>query len=137
MIGAALAIDHGTKKTGFAVSDALGVSIEPLGVFQGTGEALLDRIGELLAERTIRTFVVGLPLNADGTPGPRAQDAEAFGKTLQARFPDQELAWVDERWTTKEAEARLTDAGFRGKERKARKDAWAAALLLEEWLRTK
>lgn len=135
MRGAALGIDHGTKRTGFAVTDALGLSVQPLGVFEGTGDALLDHVAALLADRDVGTFVVGQPLNMDGSVGPRAQDVDAFCAGLSARFPSVEVALVDERLTTKEAEARLTEAGYRGEERKKRKDSWSAALLLEEWLR--
>jgi len=135
VIGAALGIDHGTKRTGFAVTDALGLSVQPLEAFQGAGGALLDHVAGLLADRDVATFVVGQPLNMDGSTGPRAKDVEAFCAGLKERFPGVAIALVDERLTTKEAEARLTEAGYRGEERKRRKDSWSAALLLEEWLR--
>ena len=134
----ALGIDHGTKRTGFAVTDPLRLSVQPLDVCQAPGDShdLCDHVAGLLDDRDVGTFIVGQPLNMDGSSGPRAADVEAFCKRLHARFPDVAIVMVDERLTTKEAEARLTEAGYRGEERKARKDSWSAALLLEEWIRT-
>lgn len=135
--GCAIAIDHGTKRTGFAVSDPLRISIEPLSLFRGDGssDALLDFIGELLSDRTVSVFVVGWPLNMDGSAGPRAEDVQGFCARLRSRFPDVAQARVDERLSTKEAESRLAQAGYRGEARKARKDAWSAVVLLEDWIR--
>jgi putative Holliday junction resolvase len=130
----ALAIDHGTKRTGFAVVDALRITIKPLETVTATGEALLRHISKLLDERDVRHFIVGYPLNMDGTPGPRAADVDTFIASLCARFPEVRVVRQDERLTTKEAEARLLEAGHHGAERKARKDAWSAAILLEDWL---
>jgi putative pre-16S rRNA nuclease len=135
--GCAIAIDHGTKRTGFAVTDPLRISIEPLDLFRGdgAGEELLDFIAGLLADRSVGVFVVGWPLNMDGSTGPRARDVQAFYERLGTRFPGIELARVDERLSTKEAEARLAEAGYRGAARKARRDSWSAVVLLEDWIR--
>src|SRR5262245_60678148 len=128
---AALAIDHGTKRTGFAVVDALRIAVTPLETVTATGEALLKHIAKLLDERDVAHFVVGYPLNMDGTPGPRARDVDDFLAVLGARFPRVKIVRQDERLTTKEAEARLVEAGHKGDARKARKDSWSAAILLE------
>ena len=135
MKAASIGIDHGTRRTGFAIADALRLSIQPLDTFEGSGEALLDYIAGLLEDRDVEAFVVGQPLNMDGTSGPRAADVQAFCEALGARFPSVRICLVDERLTTKEAESRLTEAGYRGRERKQRKDSWSAALLLEDWIR--
>ena len=63
-----------------------------------------------------------------------AAEVTPFCNGPRERFPGVAIVLVDERLTTKEAESRLTEAGFRGGERKARKDSWSAALLLEEWI---
>ena len=132
---AALAIDHGTKRTGFAVVDALRIAITPLETVTATGDALLKHVAKLLDERDLAHFVVGYPLNMDGTPGPRARDVDTFITALEARFPRIKVVRQDERLTTKEAESRLVEAGHKGDARKARKDSWSAAILLEDWLR--
>lgn len=135
MKASALGIDHGTRKTGFAVTDALRLSVQPLGTFEGSGEALLDHLATLLEDRDVEAFVVGQPLNMDGTSGPREAEVQAFCDALTGRFPTVGVHLVDERLTTKEAESRLTAAGYRGRERKQRKDSWSAAILLEDWIR--
>jgi len=130
---AALGIDHGTKRTGFAVVDALRIAITPLATVALTGDPLLRHVAKLLDERDLGHFVVGYPLNMDGTPGPRARDVDTFIATLAARFPGVRIVRQDERLTTKEAEARLAEAGHHGDARRARKDSWSAAILLEDW----
>jgi len=84
--GAVIAIDHGTKKTGFAVADALRITTEPLEPFRGPGdsEGLLDHIAGLLAERDVSTLLVGLPRLASGDEGPRAAGVRAFSAKLAA-----------------------------------------------------
>ena len=136
MKATALGIDHGTRRTGFAVADALRLSVEPLEAYEGIGQALLDHVATLLEDRDVGVFVVGQPLNMDGTAGARAEEVQAFCAELRGRFPGVDVVLVDERLTTKEAEARLTAAGYRGAERKKRKDAWSAALLLEDWIQS-
>lgn len=135
--GCVLAIDHGTKRTGFALADGLRVTIEPLDVYRGAGEGkgLLDHVAELLADRDADVLLVGQPLNMDGSAGPRAADVDAFCERLAARFPRLALVRRDERLTTKEAQARLVESGHTGAGRKSRLDSWSALVLLEDWIR--
>ncbi len=134
--GCALGIDHGTKRTGFAVADALRVTVEPLETFRGPGDGptLFDRVAELCSERQVDVFVVGQPLNMDGSAGARAAEVDRFCQGLAQRFPEVQVVRVDERLSTKEAETRLVEAGHTGEARKARRDAWSAAILLEDWI---
>ncbi len=132
--GAILAIDHGTRRTGFAATDESRILTTPLDVFQGTGEALLDYIGDLLGERCVSLFLLGLPYNMDGSEGPRAQEVRAFGERLAERFPAIELGYQDERLSTKEADELLAAAGHYGDERKARRDSWSALVILRDYL---
>ena len=137
MPGSVLAIDHGTKRTGFAVADGLRITVTPLEVYHGPGdgEGLLDHLAGLAEDRDLETILVGEPLNMDGSSGPRAADVANFVARLRERLPSVKVAIVDERLTTKEADARLTEAGHYGKDRKARRDSWSAAILLEDWIR--
>ncbi|MEM1447972.1 MAG: Holliday junction resolvase RuvX [Planctomycetota bacterium] len=131
----AVGIDHGTRRTGFAATDAARIVVTPLDPVEGGNEAVLGGIARILDERDITHFVVGYPLRPDGTVGERAQQVEAFIALLTARFPDVAIVRQDERLTTKEAEERLRDAGYHGPERKRRKDSWSAMVLLEDWIR--
>lgn len=132
---AALAVDHGTKRTGFAGVDALRLAPAPLDVVEGGDDAALAALARHLEERDVGDLVVGHPLNMDGTAGPRAAEVDAFVARVRARFPDLTIHLQDERLTTKEAEERLAEAGHFGKDRKARRDSWSALVLLEDWIR--
>lgn len=134
--GGVLAIDHGTKRTGFAATDALRLGTFPLEPFRGDGHGvdLLRHVERLCEERTIATFLVGFPYNMDGTEGGRATDVNAFVARLRAQFPTVEIVPYDERLTTKAAEELLAEAGYHGDERKARRDSWSALVLLRDWL---
>ena len=135
---AVLAVDHGTKKTGFASTDALRTAEWPLDCWRGPGdgEELLDHIAELVQERSARTLLVGLPLNMDGTESGRSKDVRGFIERASARLPQVEVVAYDERLTTREAEDLLHEAGFHGEERKERLDSWSALVLLRDWLET-
>lgn len=134
--GGVLAIDHGSKRTGFAVTDALRLSVFALEPFRGDGAspALLDHVAELCRERTISVFLVGAPLGPNGEGGPRAAEVCSFAARLAQRFPAVEVVLHDEHLTTKAALDLLREAGHHGAERKARRDSWSALVLLREWI---
>ncbi len=137
--GGVLAIDHGERHSGFASADALWLSAAPLDPFHGdgSGEALLEHIARLLAEREVATVVVGLPLNADGSENPRCSEVRAFAARLSQRFPALEVVTQDEHLTSRAAEERLRAAGLRGRQARALRDSWSALVLLEDWLRSR
>jgi putative Holliday junction resolvase len=134
--GAAIAIDHGTKRTGFAVADALRIATEPLAAFHGAGDApaLLDHVAALASEREVAAFVVGLPLNMDGTESARCADVRRFMAALAARFPAIRVVGFDERLTTKAAEELARELGLRGRDARARRDSLSALVLLRDWI---
>ena len=134
--GSVIAIDHGTKRTGFAVADALRIATEPLETYHGPGDgpALLEHVAKLLRERDVELFVVGRPLNMDGTAGPRCADVERFIAALAARFPTTPVVAHDERLTTKAAEELGRELGLRGLALRARRDSLSAVVLLRDWL---
>ena len=131
-----LAIDQGTKKTGFAVADPLRIAVQPIEQVSipGTSEEILDFIAGLLDERDVDTFLLGMPYNMDGTEGGRAIDVRDFGKRLNERFPKVEVLFWDERLTTKAAEDLLRGAGYSGRQAKSVKDSWSALVLLRDWI---
>jgi putative Holliday junction resolvase len=134
----ALAIDHGTKRTGFAAADPLRISLNALEPFHGPGDApaLLEHVARLCSERDIDTFVVGMPFNMDGSEGPRAAEVRAFSERLRARFPGLAIALVDERLSTKEAEELLRESGLRGEKARALRDSFSALVVLRDWIAT-
>ena len=134
--GGVLAIDHGTRRTGFAFADALRITATPLSAYHGPGDGpgLLAHIALLLEERDARTLLVGLPLDAAGRETARALEVRAFMARLAARFPRLDVRGHDERLTTKAAEELLREAGHHGAERKRRTDSWSALVLLRDWI---
>ncbi|TAJ16211.1 MAG: Holliday junction resolvase RuvX [Planctomycetota bacterium] len=135
--GAALALDLGAKRCGLAVTDALRLSLQPLDTCpHGLDDPkLADALAALFDERDIRTFVLGLPLNMDGSEGPAAAAVRACGARLAARFPKVRVAYQDERLSSKEAEELLRELGLHGKKARAQRDSASAVVILRDWIR--
>ena len=133
--GPVLALDYGEKRIGIAVSDPEGAFAFPAGVLERRGhEKDLEALGELAQEKGVVAIVVGLPLHMDSRAGPEARAARAFAAALEAATGLQ-VALLDERWTSREAERALREVQpRRGKRRRARLDDAAATLLLRTWL---
>lgn len=131
-----MAIDYGDVRTGIAVSD-LSASIA--GEAWIIEERSLKRLSEIIAleakNREAGTIVLGYPKNMDGTLGLRAEKTEALAERL--RELDLEVTLWDERRTSVEAHAILSELNRHGKKRKERVDAVAATLILEGYLRSK
>lgn len=132
----ALAIDYGTKKCGFAYADRARIVVRPLEALRHEGrlEDLTAFLRKLFDEREVGVVVLGWPLHLDGTAGTRVAETEAFARELERLFPGVKVTAWDERLSTKEAESRLHEAGYRGREAKQRKDSWAAWILLQDWI---
>lgn len=135
-MGGVLAIDLGSRKSGFAYADPLRLAVRPLDVVRIDEEdrALVDHVAGLVEERDVDTLLVGMPLREGGFPSERQAAVERFVERLRRRFPDIAVRTHDEHLTTKEAEVLLFEAGYRGREAARRKDSWAALVLLREWL---
>jgi len=134
--GGVLAIDHGTKRAGFALVDALRIAPVPLSAWRGPGgePGLFDCVAGLLEEREIATFLIGLPLDMDGGEGARAREVRAFAARLAARFPGVEVVFHDERLSTKSAEELLRETDLSPEERRARRDSISALVILRDWI---
>lgn len=128
-----LSIDHGTKKIGLAFCDELELLASPFEVWPMDGESTLTKLEKLARYECVQALLVGLPRHKDGTESTTAPLARAFGEALAARtgLP---LRFLDEHLTSMEAERLLAQRGVKAKERKAKLDAAAAAVLLQEWL---
>ncbi|MDE2303301.1 MAG: Holliday junction resolvase RuvX [Sphingomonadales bacterium] len=128
--GALLGIDLGTKTIGTALCDAAWRIASP-GKTLARGKFTADKtaIAALIAGRDARGIVIGLPLNMDGSEGPRSQSSRAYARNLGALgLPI--LLW-DERWSTASAERSLIAQDFSRARRAERIDAAAAAVILQ------
>lgn len=107
---ALVGLDYGTKTIGVAVSDGLRQVATPLETIRRkkfSGDAA--RLAEILSARGIRSLVLGLPRNMDGSEGPRAQATRAFARNLD-RTLDVAITYWDERLSTVAAERALIEA---------------------------
>ncbi len=130
-----LAIDLGDKRTGLAVGDDETGLATPAATLPVTlGPALVEAIVRMIRDHEVDTLVLGLPLNADGSEGPRAKGTRQFGLTLQAAT-DVPIFYQDERLTTYAADQRLARTGRTHRQKKAARDAIAAAEILQDFLR--
>jgi len=128
--GALLGIDLGTQTIGTAFCDAGWLFSSP-GKTLKRGKFGADKalIAALIAERGIKGIVIGLPLNMDGSEGPRSQSSRAYARNLAALgLPV--LLW-DERWSTVGAERGLIEQDMSRAKRAQRIDSAAAAVILQ------
>jgi putative Holliday junction resolvase len=98
--GALIGLDLGEKTIGVAVSDAMRTVATPLTLIRKTkftDDA--NALFRLIDERDVAGLVIGLPVNMDGTEGPRCQSSRAFGRNL-LRLRDLPIAFWDERMST-------------------------------------
>lgn len=132
--GKLLGVDFGDKRTGLAISNdgqtiASGVTQISVGGMQKTAEA----VAQIAHERGVVGIVIGLPVNMDGSHGPRAQHAEKFGRIL-SELVTVPVAMLDERMTTMAASRYLNETDTRGKKRKSVIDTLSAEIILQNAL---
>ncbi len=129
-----LALDHGTKRIGVALSDELGWTAQPLETLvRRTLEQDIGHIADLVQIHDVKEVLLGLPLRLNGEEGPAAQSVRQFAERLAKALPVPLVTW-DERMTTKAAEDLLIAADMSRKKRKGVVDRVAAALLLQSYL---
>ena len=131
-MGKLLGLDHGDRRFGIALSDAGKIIATPRLVVEGE-DALWETLGSLVKEEDIEAVVLGLPLNMDGTEGPRARKVIEFSRALETKtgLP---VLFQDERLSSFEAESALSEAGIHGRRRKDRVDMVAAQIILQGYL---
>jgi|DewCreStandDraft_5_1066085.scaffolds.fasta_scaffold00026_52 putative Holliday junction resolvase len=128
------ALDPGERRIGIAISDPTETLATPLTTLERRSWAEdRERLCRLLREVGAELVVVGVPLNADGTEGEPARRARRFGHRLASACGIPVVFW-DEWLSTQEAQEVLIAAGRRRKDRRARLDAAAAAIILQRFL---
>lgn len=126
-----IGIDAGTKTLGLALSDVSRFIASPLETIQRTKfTADVTRLLQIAAEHNITGFVLGWPVNLDGTIGPRAQATRAFARNVNKLTPLPIFLW-DERLSTAEAERMLIAADASRKRRADVIDKLAATIILQ------
>ena len=135
--GRVLGLDYGSRRIGVAVSDPLGLTVQPLRSIRREGDRKdVAAIGHLAAELGVTSVVLGLPLLLNGDEGPAAVRARAFGERLSAETSLPVTMW-DERLTTAQSERHLIASGVRREERKEIRDSLSALFLLQSALESR
>ena len=131
---AALGLDIGRKRIGVAGCDGLGLlATEITTIHRRDVDADLAAIAQLIQERQIKTLVVGLPYQMDGTLGKQAKATQKFARKLSRHF-ELPVEYVDERLTSVEAENQLKAQNKYDRNQKGLVDQLAAKIILQQWL---
>ena len=126
-----LGLDVGTKTVGLALSDVTRTVATPYKTLKRTKfTADAKEIAEIVDKEGVGGLVIGLPLNLDGSEGPRAQSTRAFARNLAAHVPVPMTFW-DERLSTAAVERHLIEADASRKRRAEVIDRMAAAYILQ------
>ena len=129
-----LALDHGTKRIGVAISDELKMLAHPLEfILAESMPAFVERLRAILAEKPCELILVGMPRNMDGSFGPAAEKVREFIAKLQPQVTLPIKTW-DERLTSTQANRMMIEGNVRRDQRKLKVDAMAAAVLLQSYL---
>ena len=129
--GRIMGLDLGTKTIGVAISDGMRYSATPLETIKRTKftqDAI--RLEELIAQNSIAAIILGLPLNMDGSEGPRVQSTRAFARSLAQRIT-LPIAFWDERLSTSAVTRMMIDADLRRDRRAEIVDKLAASYILQ------
>lgn len=133
-MGRTLAIDHGERRLGLAISDPGSAIALPLQVRRREGwRADLAYLRGLIQEYAVEEIVVGRPLTPRGEVGAQARAAARFAARLRAAL-DVPVHEVDERFSTAAADRAMREGGGRSSTRRNHRDAVAAALILQPLL---
>ncbi len=129
-----LALDHGTKRIGVAVSDEMKMIATPLEYIPAEPFAeFLARLREILREKEVELIIIGMPRNMDGSYGPAALKVQEFVAVVKNALTIP-LKTLDERLTTVQAQRFLIQGNVRRDKRREKVDKTAAAILLQGYL---
>ena len=129
-----LGIDLGDVRTGVALSEPFGKMASGLEtITEYSEERLISRLCALITEKQAAEVVMGLPINMDGSKGPRAQKVADFAARLEEAC-GMKVQLVDERCSTMVAHRFLNETNCRGKKRKQVVDTLSAEIILQDYL---
>jgi putative Holliday junction resolvase len=129
-----LGLDVGDKRIGVALSDPGGILASPFTIINRRDESLdMAAIADIINQKQVEQVIVGLPRSMDGSLGRQAEKVKAFTERL-GEHTDVPIEYRDERLTTVLAERLAQVANARKNRVKARRDAQAAAIILQGYL---
>ncbi len=129
-----MALDLGSKRVGLAMSDELGITAQPLGKITSTStDKVIAEVLKIASLHSVGTFVVGVPINMNGTEGPAARRAREFIAALE-RATDRPVEAEDERLSTAAVTSVLIEGGVSRGGRKEVVDKLSACFFLQGYL---
>lgn len=128
-----IGLDFGTRRIGVAVSDALGLTAQPLTTVINREERVCEEIASLVRAHQAAYIVMGLPLHMNGSEGEKAREARAFGERLAGRAGVR-VEYIDERLTTVAVQRMLGETRLSGPKKRQMTDKLAAVLILQTWM---
>ncbi len=129
-----LGLDVGDKTIGVAVSDLLQLTAQGITTIKRVGKKKdFQSLEDLINEYNIKTVVIGLPKNMNGSLGPQGEKVLEFGERVKNKF-NTEIIYIDERLTTVAAERLLIEGDVRRENRKKVIDKVAATYILQSHL---
>ena len=131
-----LGIDYGEARTGFAITDELGITAQGLETLQSNGsdKLILKKIDELLEIYNIGTIVVGMPYNMNGTKSERAELTEKLIHKLKCKYNKLKIDYIDERLTTVAAHKTMNFLNINKHKKRNIVDTISAVYILETYL---
>ena len=131
-----LAIDYGDTRTGFAITDELGITAQGLETIYSNGndKIILKKIDELLAQYEIEKIIVGMPYNMDGSISERMKVTEQLIHKLKCKYNKIKVDYIDERLTTVQAHKTMNFLGVNKHKKKNIVDTISAVYILETYL---
>lgn len=130
-----MSVDYGDRRTGIALSDIRGILASPLTVIKESYQPKLAKeIVSLAVDNDVKTVVIGLPRNMDGSYGYRCDECKSLGVAISNINAELNICFEDERLTTVMAHNVLSENNVRGKKRKDTVDAVSAVMILQSYL---
>ena len=132
-----LGIDYGDSRVGLAITDALGITVQGLETihYNGNDKILLKRLDEILKEYEIDTFVIGLPLNMNGTASTRVDVTNEFIHKLKCKYNKIKIETIEERLTTVAAHKAMNFLDVNKKQKRNIVDTISAEYILEMYMK--
>ena len=132
-----LGIDYGDSRVGLAITDALNITAQGLETIhhKNNDKMVLKRLDEILGKYDIDTFIVGMPINMNGTFGERAEKTEKFIHKLKCKYNKIKIETIDERLTTVQANKTLNFLNFEKTKKKQVIDTLSAQYILETYMK--
>ena len=136
-MGRILAIDYGKKRVGLAVTDMLHITANGLDTVPA--HEVLNYLEKYAEKEPIEKFVIGLPKQMNGQESESMQYIRPFANILQRRFPNIELIYVDERFTSALAHKTMLEGGLKKKDRQNKElvDKISATIILQSYLESR